>query len=83
MLVAGCDSGLSAVALRHDPALRFDALEVFGEEPFSPVSKKEAPRYNEKQQQLNVYEMSMAGQMLNQYIKGEERSFTIIAYPLP
>ena len=32
MLVAGCDSGLSAVALRHDPALRFDALEVFGEE---------------------------------------------------
>lgn len=58
-------------------------IEVFGEEPFSPVSKKEAPRYNEKQQQLNVYEMSMAGQMLNQYIKGEERSFTIIAYPIP
>lgn len=58
-------------------------IEVFGEEPFSPVSKKEAPKYNEKQQQLEVYERNMAGQMLNQYIKGEERSFTIIAYPIP
>ena len=25
----------------------------------------------------------MAGQMINEYIKGEERSFTIIAYPIP
>lgn len=58
-------------------------IEVFGEVPFSPVSKKEAPRYSEKQQQIEVYERSAAGQMLNQYIKGEERSFTIIAYPIP
>lgn len=27
--------------------------------------------------------MSQRGQITNQYIKGEERSFTIIAYPLP
>ena len=58
-------------------------IEVFGEEPFSPVSKKEAPKYNEKQQQLSLYEMSMSGQLRNQYIIGEERSFTIISYPLP
>lgn len=58
-------------------------IEVFGEEPFSPENKKEAPKYSEKQQQLCVYEMNMAGQMLNRYIKGEERSFTIIAYPVP
>lgn len=58
-------------------------IEVFGEVPFSPAAKKEALRYNEKQQQLSVYEMSMAGQIMNQYIKGEERSFTIIAYPVP
>lgn len=58
-------------------------IEVFGEAPFSPESKKEAPKYSEKQQQLEVYEVNMASQMLNQYIKGEERSFTIIAYPLP
>lgn len=27
--------------------------------------------------------MSMSGQITNQYIIGEERSFTIIAYPVP
>lgn len=58
-------------------------IEVFGEEPFSPVSKPSAPKYSEKQQKLCVYEMSMAGQITNRYIKGEERSFTIIAYPIP
>ena len=45
-------------------------IEVFGEEPFSPETKKEAFRYGEKQQQLCVYEMSQRGQITNQYIKG-------------
>ena len=58
-------------------------IEVFGEIPFSPESKKEAFSYTDKQQQLYVYEMSQSGQITNQYIKGEERSFTIIAYPVP
>ena len=58
-------------------------IEVFGEEPFSPETKKEALHYDKKQQQLCVYEMSQAGQITNKYIKGEERSFTIIAYPVP
>ena len=58
-------------------------IEVFGEEPFSPENKECAVKYNEKQQKLCVYEMNMAGQMINEYIKGEERSFTIIAYPIP
>ena len=58
-------------------------LEVFGEEPFAPLSKEEAIHYSDKQQQLNVYNASMSGQITNEYIKGEERSFTIIAYPLP
>ena len=58
-------------------------IEVFGEEPFSPETKKEALHYDQKQQQLCVYEMSQAGQITNKYIKGEERSFTIIAYPVP
>lgn len=56
-------------------------LEVFGEEPFAPVQKKEAASYDEKQQQLTVYYANQSGQITNQYIKGEERSFTIIAYP--
>ncbi len=58
-------------------------IEVFGEEPFSPQSNEYALRYSEKQQQLSVYYMNMTGQIVNQYIKGEERSFTIIAYPVP
>lgn len=58
-------------------------IEVFGEVPFSPKSKKAALHYNDKQQQLYVYEMNQTGQIMNHYIKGEERSFTIIAYPLP
>ena len=58
-------------------------IEVFGETPFSPETKKEVLKLDEKQQQLSVYDMSMSGQITNQYIIGEERSFTIIAYPVP
>ena len=66
-------------------------IEVFGEIPFSPETKKEVLKLDEKQQQLSVYDMSMSGQITNQYIigeersyiKGDERSFTIIAYPVP
>lgn len=58
-------------------------IEVFGEVPFAPVNKKEAKQYSDKQNQLNVYHASQSGQITNQYIKGEERSFTIIAYPVP
>ena len=58
-------------------------LEVFGEPPFSPEAKKESIHYSEKQQQLLVYNASASGQITNEYLKGEERSFTIIAYPIP
>lgn len=58
-------------------------MEVFGEEPFSPVQKSEAVQLSEKQQQLSVLYDSKSGQLTNQYIKGDERSFTIIAYPVP
>ncbi len=58
-------------------------IDTFGELPFAPVSKPAAIRYNKKQQQLRVYEMSARSQLTNEYIKGEERSFTIIAFPVP
>ncbi len=58
-------------------------IEVFGEEPFSPKTKEENPKLDEKQQQLYIYERGEFGQLMNRYIKGEERSFTIIAYPIP
>lgn len=66
-------------ALYAGPAV----IEVFGEAPFSPVAKPEAPHLNESQQQLQVYRQSEYSQIINRYIKGEERSFTIIAYPIP
>ena len=58
-------------------------IETFGDIPFSPETKEEALKLDEKQQQLSLYEMSMRGQIQYQYIIPEERSFTIIAYPIP
>ncbi len=58
-------------------------MEVFGETPFVPVQKPEAISLSDKQEQLSVTFDNKAGQLTNQYIKGEERSFTIIAYPVP
>lgn len=58
-------------------------IETFGENPFSPVSVPEAPSYNEKQRELSLQYDSRSGQLTNEYIKGEERSFTIVAYPVP
>ena len=58
-------------------------IEVFGEEPFAPQTKEENIKLDDKQQQLYIYDNSEFGQLMNRYIKGEERSFTIIAYPIP
>ncbi len=58
-------------------------VEVFGEEPFDPINKPENAKFSDKQNTLNVYNATEAGKITNTYIPGEERSFTIIAYPLP
>ena len=58
-------------------------MEVFGEEPFSPIQKPEANCLSEKQQELSVVYDSKSTQLTNQYIRGDERSFTIVAYPIP
>lgn len=58
-------------------------MEVFGEKPFAPVAKPEAVTFSKKQEELLLIMNSRAGQITNQYIKGEERSFTIISWPLP
>lgn len=57
-------------------------MEVFGEEIFEPVPKKENPHYSDEQQKLVVEYTSRAGMITNTYIKREERSFTIIAFPV-
>lgn len=58
-------------------------VEVFGETPFAPVSKQENVCMGEEAQKLFVEYRRVSGEITNQYIKGEERSFTIIAFPLP
>ncbi|MCI8826329.1 MAG: aminopeptidase, partial [Lachnospiraceae bacterium] len=50
--------------------------------PFEPVNKAEAVSLTEKQQKLDVFYNNEYIQIYYQYIKGEERSFTIIAYPI-
>ena len=59
------------------------AIETFGEKPFAPEVKKEAVKLNEKQQKLQVTFSTGWTQVYHQYIKGDETSFTIIAFPIP
>lgn len=66
-------------ALYGGPAV----VESFGEEPFVPVTKSTACRLSEKQQKLSVENAGQIAAIQNEYIKGEERSFTIIAFPIP
>ena len=57
-------------------------LETFGEKIFVPEQKKECLRYTAAQQKLSARCRNELGQITNRYIPGEERSFTIIAYPV-
>ncbi len=76
---AGFENLKEQAAVFGGPAV----VEIFGEVPFAPETKKEALQLTQKQQKLAVEYMSAAGAMQNEYIKGEERSFTIIAFPVP
>lgn len=58
-------------------------MEIFGEKPFLPKSCPAALKLDKKQQELSVFYSSEAGRLVNQYIPGDERSFTIIAWPIP
>ena len=58
-------------------------MEVFGEAPFEPEDTIECCHLDDKQQKLLVKYNNESGSIVNRYIKGEERSFTIIAYPSP
>ena len=66
-------------ALYGGPAV----VESFGEEPFVPENKAAACRLSEKQQKLAVANAGKIADIQNEYIKGEEHSFTIIAFPVP
>lgn len=58
-------------------------VEVFGETPFVPEVKPEAYHLSEKQQKLSAEAVNESSRLTNQYIIGKERSFTIIAFPIP
>lgn len=58
-------------------------MEVFGETPFVPESKDTVFELSEKQQKLQVRLDNESAQITNRYIIGKERSFTIIAWPVP
>ena len=58
-------------------------VEIFGGEPFVPQTKETACRMSGKQQKLSAEYAVKAGAIQNEYIPGGERSFTIIAFPVP
>lgn len=57
-------------------------IETFGETPFAPVKNPKACVLTSHQQKLQVSYDNESGQIVNRYIKGDERSFTIISYPV-
>lgn len=58
-------------------------VETFGEDGFEPVNKSEAYSLSEKQEELQIAYSNEAMPVVNQYIPGDETSFTIIAFPVP
>ncbi|MBO6242410.1 MAG: aminopeptidase [Butyrivibrio sp.] len=58
-------------------------IETFGEKPFSPVPKKDAIRYDDAQKKLLSEFKIQNSLIMNEYVIGKERSFTIIAFPVP
>lgn len=58
-------------------------IEAFGESPFTPVLKKENIMPDEKIRKLQLEYRGKTRSILNEYVKQEERSFTIIAFPTP
>ena len=58
-------------------------IETFGEAEFQPVNKKERVTFSEEQNKLYVELLSKNSSITREYIIPEERSFTIIAFPIP
>lgn len=58
-------------------------IEVFGELPFAPESRDEACSLDAGQQKLSAELKGASQDIVSSYINEEERSFTIIAFPVP
>lgn len=58
-------------------------VETFGEPDFEPVNKKEAVQLDKRQIKLDREFDQKYARIAYSYIKNDETSFTIIAYPVP
>ncbi len=58
-------------------------IQTFGKEGFQPVNKPEANHLDPKQEKLSVEMSGETASILNEYVPGDEISFTIIAFPVP
>lgn len=58
-------------------------VETFGQEEFEPVNKKTALSLNPHQEELTLAYANESRRIVNQYMPGDETSFTIIAFPRP
>ena len=58
-------------------------FESFGQPSFEPEARPEAYRLSERQEDLLLQYTGMANSLMNEFINQEERSYTIISYPVP
>ena len=58
-------------------------VETFGKTPFVPQITPQQSALTEKQKKVQTQMEAQITQITNRYIRGDERSFTIIAFPVP
>ncbi len=58
-------------------------IETFGEKLFEPVKKDAAPELDKEQEKVFINYKRDYALMQDEFIPGEKRSYTIIAYPVP
>ena len=76
----------NALAMHKERAPKYAGpavVETFGEVPFEPESREANLKLDKKQQELSTQLMGQRYQLLQEAIHGDERSFTIISYPIP
>ena len=78
-LKAACETYKSEIRSFAGPA----CFETFGEAEFTPKDFDANPAFDEAGRKLYVESAAKTQDLLNSYIHMEERSFTIIAFPIP
>ncbi len=58
-------------------------METFGRDGFKPVNKTASNSLDARQEKLAAEMSNEASRIMNQYVPGDEVSFTIIAFPVP